>query len=351
MKAISSAPGFPHYIISKLSSATPLQEPARSNVLARLFSSSVVKTSMADIMAGIEKILGINDAVLSKRKKRRRASDYANDTVVAKNHLVSVGTTISDEQAEPGLGNTHGVKHVPRTDYVSSNHKKLTSQTADSLRKDSANESFVQEMSSEAGDDKGNFYQQASLSSSHSSILSVPQTLEPRPQKASVTKPKCTTFLPSLSTGGYISNSDSDSDLLASLSEKIDIKPRKNRRGQQERRKIWEKKFGKNANHLKRQLENQSNDQDWTSRSDTRRKYNGSAFRRGGNQKSQNNSVKLNRGGPISSGANSDPVKARVRPNAKTESEKSLHPSWEAAKKAKETEKIIAFRGKKIVFN
>ncbi|CEH19568.1 SRF-DEPENDENT TRANSCRIPTION REGULATION ASSOCIATED PROTEIN [Ceraceosorus bombacis] len=44
------------------------------------------------------------------------------------------------------------------------------------------------------------------------------------------------------------------------------VKPaRKNRRGQRERRKIWEKKFGRNANHIKvKQKESKAVSHDWT---------------------------------------------------------------------------------------
>ena len=61
--------------------------------------------------------------------------------------------------------------------------------------------------------------------------------------------PVKTTFLPSLSIG-YIPASD-DSDPDEELQSFAPLKkPRKNRRGQRERRTIWLKKYGKNARHL-----------------------------------------------------------------------------------------------------
>ncbi|KAG7443084.1 Bud-site selection protein [Guyanagaster necrorhizus] len=59
------------------------------------------------------------------------------------------------------------------------------------------------------------------------------------------------TFLPSLSVGFIKGNEDSDwseSDAKAG-----DIEQKKNRRGQRARRAIWEKKYGKNANHKKQE--------------------------------------------------------------------------------------------------
>ena len=66
--------------------------------------------------------------------------------------------------------------------------------------------------------------------------------------------PVKTTFLPSLSAG-YIPASD-DSDPDEELESFAPMKqPRKNRRGQRERRGIWEKKYGKNAHHLQKETQ------------------------------------------------------------------------------------------------
>lgn len=65
------------------------------------------------------------------------------------------------------------------------------------------------------------------------------------PTQTSTTLTSSSTFLPSL-LNGYISGSDGDSPPTD-----IDERPklRKNRRGQRERQKIWEKKYGANAKH------------------------------------------------------------------------------------------------------
>lgn len=59
------------------------------------------------------------------------------------------------------------------------------------------------------------------------------------------------------------------------------------------------------------------------------------------------------RGGILGSGANSDPIITKrekpVKPMKGAEG--PLHPSWEAARKAKEQKTQVAFQGKKVVFD
>ncbi|OLL25833.1 Protein bud22 [Neolecta irregularis DAH-3] len=62
------------------------------------------------------------------------------------------------------------------------------------------------------------------------------------------------TFLPTLSAG-YVpgdNESDADAEYEAISGDKCE---RKNRRGQRARRQLWEKKYGKNANHVKIEAE------------------------------------------------------------------------------------------------
>ncbi|KAG8693293.1 hypothetical protein FRC11_003002, partial [Ceratobasidium sp. 423] len=91
-------------------------------------------------------------------------------------------------------------------------------------------------------DSEGNVRRAASVSSSGSS---------PPPKKQSKTSTKTDSrFLPSLAAG-FIRGDSDDSDI-----EDADAAPgRKNRRGQRARKAIWEKKYGKNANHVKKARE------------------------------------------------------------------------------------------------
>ena len=143
---------------------------------------------------------------------------------------------------------------------------------------------------------------------------------------------KSTTFLPSLSLAGYYSGGSSAS----SIDDDDDQRPqqRRNRMGQQARRALWEKKYGTRARHVRNQKQKLDRDKGW----DARRGATG-ARRKGVGR------------GPKSSGANSDPVGVRkVKGKADAMKEGPLHPSWEAAKKAKESKKAVAFEGKKVVF-
>jgi len=159
------------------------------------------------------------------------------------------------------------------------------------------------------------------------------------------------TFLPSLSVGFTRGDSDvSDwSDAEANAADSA----RKNRRGQRARRAIWEKKYGKNANHVKN--------------------AHGASLRDGqlpSNRASLPGKGAPRRGGPDAThyrpGANAafrqpdirrvtheiapaGPGPARTR----AREEKPLHPSWEAKKRLKERQNpvILPAQGKKITFD
>ncbi|KAG8963112.1 hypothetical protein FRC03_003388 [Tulasnella sp. 419] len=170
-------------------------------------------------------------------------------------------------------------------------------------------------------------------------------------QSSTSAKPMESTFLPSLSVGFTRGDSDaSDVEDLPDLSEPR----RRNRRGQQARRAIWEQMYGKNANHLKKQLG--SSEQTAKSRKarqveDQGRRQNLTkrAKSSGSNQTKPSFSRQVDH--PIQAKPQtSDAPVVNKKPMA---TPKSVHPSWEAKQKAKERESINlaqAPRGKKIVF-
>nr|OQO29387.1 hypothetical protein B0A51_03169 [Rachicladosporium sp. CCFEE 5018] len=175
------------------------------------------------------------------------------------------------------------------------------------------------------------------------SEVSISRSPSPEPQKAAkvAAKPKASSFVPSLSLGGYISGSGSDPE------SDIDVEPApKNRRGQRARQKIWEQKFGAGAKHVVKS-QNDPN-KGW----DPKRGATDSARGRG-------NSGGRGRGGaPVGrpAGGRSFPqAYGENRPAAPPKKHKDddgpLHPSWEAAKLAKEKKSApIAFVGKKTTF-
>lgn len=181
-----------------------------------------------------------------------------------------------------------------------------------------------------------------------------PQSPSPPPQKAAKpikTKTKeppknagGSTFLPTL-MGGYWSGSESSASDLED--DEITAAPvRKNRPGQMARRAIWEKKFGKGANHIKSgkgavaEKRSKGKDDGWDPKRGA--KDNGDRNRgRGGRQRDFREAT----------GENAMPIEPRKRGMGRKEDAGKLHPSWEAAKKAKETKKTATFQGKKVTFD
>ena len=129
-------------------------------------------------------------------------------------------------------------------------------------------------------------------------------------------RPGDSVFLPSL-MGGYISGSESASD--------IDIAPpkRKNRRGQQARQAIWEKKYKDTAKHLKDGATTWDPKRGAVSANDKQRK-------RGAQRSSE--------------------VQEFIQKKKPKVDEGPLHPSWEARRKTKEMEKA-KFAGTKMTFD
>lgn len=152
------------------------------------------------------------------------------------------------------------------------------------------------------------------------------------------TRPSGSTFLPTL-MGGYISGSESASD--------VDVAPPKKRRGQRARQAIWEKKFGDKAKHLSRPRDKGKGGRDagWDGKRGA--VDGGEQGQRTPWKKGVRNPLAKQGGGGGGEGATE--VKKK-KPPLKKDDEGPLHPSWEAKKKAKDSEKV-AFAGSKITFD
>ena len=150
---------------------------------------------------------------------------------------------------------------------------------------------------------------------------------DPEPTRAGET-----TFLPSL-MGGYISGSESEAS-------DIEVAPPKKRRGQRARQAIWEKKFGEKAKHLQQQTKGKGNGREA-----------GWDMRRGAVDGDERTPWKKGVKTPFS-GGNGEPVEEKRAPKpTKRDDEGKLHGSWEAAKKAKESQKAAVFAGSKVTFD
>jgi hypothetical protein len=167
-----------------------------------------------------------------------------------------------------------------------------------------------------------------------------------KPKAAPPSKSGNSTFLPTL-MGGYWSGSES------SASDIEDAAPiKKNRPGQMARRAIWEKKYGEKANHIKsgKGPVGKGKDDGWDAKRGAKETSSGrGGFRgrdgRGGRENGRARNFEK------ATGENAIAVEPRKRGMGKKDDVGVLHPSWQAAKKAKEAKKTATFQGKKVTFD
>ncbi|KFY43177.1 hypothetical protein V494_02069 [Pseudogymnoascus sp. VKM F-4513 (FW-928)] len=145
-------------------------------------------------------------------------------------------------------------------------------------------------------------------------------------------------FLPTL-MGGYWSGSE---ESATDVEDEVAPAPRKNRPGQQARRAIWEKKYGKGANHVKNAPPPKEKDVVWDAKlGAVSSEGSGRGRGRGG----------FTRNKAQVTGENASELGPRnARGVGRKDDVGVLHPSWQAAKKAKEEKKAAKFEGKKVVF-
>ncbi|CAF9943292.1 MAG: hypothetical protein ALECFALPRED_010995 [Alectoria fallacina] len=377
IKSIASAAAFPHHVQATIDASKKPQETAGANVQARLFKSGPVQAAMTEVLKGVRAVLGVEE-LKPNGKKRLRAKDYANGSqvndgngsAVSKGNGPSMSVTRAQSEDEWSGLSTH--ESLEKDEELGSqenddedvDYDMYASRLAGSSDEDSVEEEVegqnhdredLDDMSitdEEHPDEEEDFAEEADATLENQDSTATAPPPKPKRAKSPTAPPKATTFLPSLSLGGYWSGSDSASDIDSSAAN---IEVRKNRMGQQARRALWEKKFGKNANHVKKQA--QERDQGWDARKGARgvdeRGRRGRGRGRGGVGRRADAGRGGCRGGgrfAKSTGANSDPVVARkARPSAVAEG--PLHPSWEAARKAKEQKKAVPFQGKKVVFD
>ncbi|KAJ4293972.1 hypothetical protein N0V88_005486 [Collariella sp. IMI 366227] len=184
-------------------------------------------------------------------------------------------------------------------------------------------------------DEQGDSDSDDDISDAESSASSIDRPPPAKKTKATkMTKSTDSTFLPTL-MGGYISGSEEEASDL-------DIAPpRKNRRGQRARQALWEKKFGEKAKHL--QQPSKARDSGWD-------------LKRGavdGDSKPWKRGIRnplLDKG--KATGANETMIPKKEPAPRQRDDSGSLHPSWEARRKAKEKELQTApYAGTKITFD
>ena len=311
---------------------------AQKTVLARLYNYRHVKLGLLSILNGLRNVLGIKDledgpkepsglgvslnraeaALINQRvdeaseatKRLRTTREGSDNTSEWASHVTQI------ETPEPQAINARPVpSHEPRA-------RKPPLPSSMALMEEHTNSRRSPAINVEDSD--------------HSSADTSEPSFEPASPLPSrlahtrgTTKPLVapnSTFLPSLTLGGYWSGSESAEDM-------DEPQLRKNRAGQRARRQLWEKKFGRTANHLKHEARHDG----WNSRRGAR------SHERPDGQKEREGSQTgpLRRTSNHTNDAPAAPASRRELP---------LHPSWEAARKAKEQKQATAFAGKKIVF-
>jgi hypothetical protein len=328
-------------------------EPATLNVLARLYKVAAVKKVVDDTIEQLKGIFAPSDAIAptlngdkKERKKRKNAearkdgdtkmldmSDEEGDPFEAFNSRIAAPSSgedgsegsVSDNERPPSIGNSEG-EHDPEDDLEAE-----SSEEEDSFRAFSGAEEEASDVDDMVIDRRIAPPSDISDSEAYTSSDAALPTKKAK-AKALPVQPTTSAFIPSLSHAAYVAGSDSEaSDLDAEFA------PRKNRRGQRARQKIAEAKFGAKAKHLEKQERNKGWDPKRGAVSDLPRGY-----------------------GPLMSGENAIPLGGAVvkkEKKAERDDKGDLHPSWQAAKLAKEKKAIKidvsakAGMGNKVVFD
>lgn len=306
-------------------------EAATLNVLARLYKVAAVKKVVDEAVEGLKGVLAKAEGGEKKAKKvgsedvdRLDVSDEGGDPY----EVFSARIAAPSSGEEGSEGSVSGDERPPSIGDSDSEHDPEDDLGAES--EESAFEGFSGDEDEASDDDDVAIDRRIAPPSD----LSDSESDEPTAKRKSKTKahpaqPTSSAFIPSLSHAAYVAGSDSEaSDLSA------DFAPRKNRRGQRARQKIAEAKFGAKAKHLEKVDRNSG----WDAKRGAvgeRRRY-----------------------GPLQSGENAIPLGGGKKKELKKRDDKGeLHPSWQAAKLAKEKKQIkidvkaSAGQGKKVVFD
>jgi BUD22 len=383
---------------------------AEANVVGRLVNSNPVREVIPGIMSGIYGCLGLDEASSGTNDRREKIVS----SIVKASAEGNLDRGEGDRRTGPGHLKLFRVDKDHRTDTSSNSSgddfvtkaEKLAEAASDPQESEEDDEmaQFNGRLASSSGSDGSGFEQdetsrtrslnmngksQPTGSSSStpspspgpSSISPSPQppqrsaTAIPTPKPRSTKPPSNTTFLPSLTLGGYFSGSESTSDADPDAPFRHQThtfstaptlpQPRKNRRGQRARQQIAEKKYGSGAKHLQKQQQQQQQqrppskqgrDAGWDPRMGATAGAGTAMGKRKGKGKGKGKGWQVGGGrGLKATGANVEPVtRGKSKEKAKSTVDGPVHPSWEAARKRKQqqTQSVTGmFRGKKISFD
>ncbi|KAF2209402.1 hypothetical protein CERZMDRAFT_9549, partial [Cercospora zeae-maydis SCOH1-5] len=287
IKAVREAPHLPTPIRTPSPVST---EAAGLNVYARLCSSNPVKAALPTAAAAMKREMGVEEARHSRMNHE---------------HLIDGDEDDHDDHdsfSSDGHESASAGSNVDVDDLERQLEQEGVARTSSSARRPRCDGVF--------SDPPSDAVSASESGSPHHDSRTAPNKL----------------FLPKLTMTGYVSGSGSEVD------EDVEtVKLKKNRRGQRARQAIWEKKYGKKAKHVQEQAAKQ----EWDAK---RGAVSTSKFARDANK------LPLGKRGPPALTTNI------LAPSKKPQRDDTgpLHPSWEAAKRAKEKNSAtVAFRGKR----
>ncbi|KAJ5168636.1 uncharacterized protein N7482_004230 [Penicillium canariense] len=348
---IAETPTFKEFQEAKNVSIEGPKSAAESNVHGRLFKSTPVKNVMPDIMDGIRKLLGVEEApagakkdALKKEKSGVKQDDVSESDKKDMKKQKKLPTE-KDEELEAHDGENLSISggEDPDSEDLAQFDARLAP-GSDSEDDSQSDENDTDANRQELGVDDISDSVSRSPSPDFSTADSPPPK-KAKGAKASSAPVQSTTFLPSLMMGGYWSGSEEATDDEAAAGPQ----KRKNRMGQQARRALWEKKYGSQANHVQEEQKKQkwSRDSGW----DTRKGATGGSGGRG--DRGGRGGFGGGQGRPQNhyddrSGFRQGHVD---KPRGPPKDTGPLHPSWEAKRKLKEQASTATFQGKKVVFD
>ncbi|EDU49472.1 BUD22 [Pyrenophora tritici-repentis] len=341
------------------------------NVTARLFKVVQVKKVVDGVIEELKGILevGKSDAPVAESKtefekkpknikaakavekqdvEMKEASDGEDDPYMAFSARIAEpssgeedsAASVTDDERPPSIADSEN-DHDPEDDLEADSESEGDDEEGTSFegfssddKTDSKTETsrLIAPPSDESESDSGSDSDEASIPTKKSKT------------KLDEAKSTSSAFLPALSHAAYFSGSESEA---SDLDE--DVAPRKNRRGQRARQKIAELKFGQKAKHLEKAQRNAGWDPKRGAVSDDKHQRKGKPTTGRGPQQSGTNAEPL--------GDRRDKKDRKMGLGVKRDDKGELHPSWQAAKMAKESKKLkidlsgSKMAGKKVVFD
>ncbi|OAV92556.1 hypothetical protein PTTG_06635 [Puccinia triticina 1-1 BBBD Race 1] len=242
------------------------------------------------------------------------------------------GELLGDALDEAVARELAGLEAGPTSEEMSESEESQLSRTDDDDEHSDSHSDCSRDSQTQSG------HSSSSTSFHHPAPAKKPKLAKP-PASKTTTRPSSSTFLPALNVGYTLGDSDaSDLDIDDQAVDKMEQeRGRKNRRGQQARRAIWEKKYGKSAKHLVKLKQKSSTHPDKPAKAEERHRGKSKPSRSSGTD------VKVK----SVTGSNSEPLATLVKKPV----DPKLHPSWIAKQNQIKNLSVVKPAGKKIVFD